>query len=43
MFSRLRHFSIIPATVAALALTGPVAFALGSGSGGRADVICRSD
>ncbi|WP_394694195.1 Do family serine endopeptidase [Hyphobacterium sp.] len=27
MFSRLRHFSIIPAAVAALALTGPVAFA----------------
>lgn len=27
MFSRLRHFSIIPAAIAALALTGPVAFA----------------
>lgn len=27
MFSRLRHFSIIPAAIAALALTSPVAFA----------------
>lgn len=32
MFSRLRHFSIIPATVAALALTGPVAFAQTEGA-----------